>query len=74
MEKIQTKHDNRYGKPYSPVDKTPIGTPLTAAPEDKTVISKKKANESVISNTKKDKSLIDSRGKTLTSFPGSRIA
>ena len=32
LEQIQTKHDNRYGKPYSPVDKTPIGTPLKAAP------------------------------------------
>ena len=36
LEKIQTKHDNRYGKPYSPIDKTPIGQPLKSSP----VISK----------------------------------
>jgi len=66
LEKIQTKHDNRYGKPYSPVDKTPIGKPLTSPPKDKTVISKKKANESVISNTKKDKSLIDKEVDSIT--------
>jgi len=66
LEQIQTKHDNRYGKPYSPVDKTPIGKPLTSPPKDKTVISKKKANESVISNTKKDKSLIDKEVDSIT--------
>ena len=48
LEQIQTKHDNRYGKPYSPVDKTPIGTPLTAAPEDKSKSNTEK-NEYLIS-------------------------
>ena len=66
LEQIQTKHDNRYGQPYSPVDKTPIGTPLTSSPKDKPVVSKKKANESVISNTKKDKSLIDEEVRNIT--------
>ena len=66
LEQIQTKHDNRYGKPYSPVDKTPIGKPLTSPPKDESVISKKKANESVISNTKKDKSLIDKEVDSIT--------
>ena len=51
-EKIQTKHDNRYGKPYSPIDKTPIGKPLTASP----VISK--------SNTEKNN--IDKKADSIT--------
>ena len=63
---IIAKHDARYGKPYSPVDKTPIGTPLTAAPEDKSVVSKKKKNESVTSNIKKDKSLTNKEVDSIT--------
>ncbi len=49
LEQIQTKHDNRYGKPYSPVDKTPIGKPLISSP----VISKSN-NENNNINTKID--------------------
>ena len=52
LEKIQTKHDNRYGQPYSPIDKTPIGKPLTASP----VISK--------SNTEKNN--IDKKVSSVT--------
>ena len=52
LEQIQIKHDNRYGKPYSPVDKTPIGKPLTASP----VISK--------SNTEKNN--IDTKVSSVT--------
>ena len=66
LEQIQTKHDNRYGQPYSPVDKTPIGTPLTAAPKDKPVVSKKKANESVISKSNTENNNIDEKIKAIT--------
>ncbi len=66
LEQIQTKHDNRYGKPYSPVDKTPIGTPLTAAPEDKSVVSKKKKNESLISSSNTENNNIDEKIKGIT--------
>ena len=65
LEQIQTKHDNRYGKPYSPVDKTPIGTPLTAAPEDKSVVSKKKKNESLISRSNTENNNIDEKIKAI---------
>ena len=65
LEQIQTKHDSRYGKPYSPVDKTPIGTPLTAAPEDKSVVSKKKKNESLISSSKTENNNIDEKIKAI---------
>ena len=65
LEQIQTKHDNRYGKPYSPVDKTPIGTPLTAAPEDKSVVSKKKKNESLISSSNTENNNIDEKIKAI---------
>ena len=66
LEQIQTKHDNRYGQPYSPVDKTPIGTPLTSSPKDKPVVSKKKANESVISKSNTENNNIDEKIKGIT--------
>ena len=66
LEQIQTKHDNRYGKPYSPVDKTPIGKPLTSPPKDKSVVSKKKANESVISKSNTENNNIDEKIKGIT--------
>ena len=74
LEQIQTKHDNRYGKPYSPVDKTPIGKPLTSPPKDKSVISKKKENESVISKSNNENSNINTKIDSITpisrnSFP-----
>ena len=53
LEQIQTKHDNRYGNPYSPVDKTPIGTPLTAAP--------------VVSKSNNEKNNIDKKVEGITS-------
>lgn len=49
---IIDKHDGRYGQPYSPIDKTPIGKPLTASP----VISK--------SNTEKNN--IDKKADSIT--------
>ena len=49
---IIDKHDSRYGKPYSPIDKTPIGKPLSASP----VISK--------SNTEKNN--IDTKVSSVT--------
>ena len=49
---IIDKHDGRYGQPYSPIDKTPIGKPLTASP----VISK--------SNTEKNN--IDKKVSSVT--------
>ena len=65
LEQIQTKHDNRYGQPYSPVDKTPIGTPLTSSPKDKPVVSKKKANESLISSSNTENNNIDEKIKAI---------
>ena len=65
LEQIQTKHDNRYGKPYSPVDKTPIGKPLTSPPKDKSVVSKKKANESLISSSNTENNNIDEKIKAI---------
>ena len=52
LEKIQTKHDNRYGKPYSPIDKTPIGQPLKSSP--------------VISKSNNEKNNIDEKVSSVT--------
>ena len=62
---IIDKHDVRYGQPYSPVDKTPIGKPLTSPPKDKSVVSKKKANESLISSSNTENNNIDEKIKAI---------